>query len=105
MIQAKDVMLTTENWSNYCPRYTLNTCMLNFLIMHEYNAFLSLDTLCSLFKSMKRASTVMNCRVDWSLIVTDLKNGGWLLNLLSEAAKLEGFSVHRHPQLQTQSRN
>ena len=33
------------------------------------------------------------------------KNGGWLLNLLSEAAKLEGFSVHRHPQLQTQSRN
>jgi len=31
MIQAKGVKLTTENWSN--------TCMLNFLIMHEYNAF------------------------------------------------------------------
>ena len=39
MTQAKGVKLTTENWSNYCPRYTLNTCMLNFLIMHEYNAF------------------------------------------------------------------
>jgi len=38
MTQAKGVKLTTENWSNYCPRYTLNTCVLNFLIMYEYNA-------------------------------------------------------------------
>jgi len=70
MMQAKGVILTNENWSNYCPRYKLN--MLNFLFMHEYDAFHSLDTQCSLFISMKKASTVMNCRVDWSLIVTDL---------------------------------
>jgi len=38
----------------------------------ETGQIISLDTQCTLFKSMKRASTVMNCQVDWSLIVTDL---------------------------------
>jgi len=59
--------------------------MLNFLIIHECNAFQFI------VQVNKRARAVMHCRVDWSLIVTDLYKCMLVFELLVRGGLIGGL--------------